>query len=138
MTDGPGDDVDHLGEQDVKQQLDLSCTLVVNTTPGAHLEGMMACILSYRDFIKSNIQQAGGVSGPKFVSWMESATRDPADFPEPWGAKLIRMFDEALIDAVREENLPPAVVVEALDEWAEESKRDVKVFHGVPEGFFDA
>jgi hypothetical protein len=122
-----------VSKHDVKEQLELACTLTVNTTPEAHLAGMMACIVSYRDFIQENIQKAGGVDGPTFVSWMESATRDPEEFPEPWGAGLIRQFDEVLISTTAA-GLQPAVVVEALDEWCEETREEVEAVHGPLEG----
>jgi len=124
-------------KHDVGERLEMSCNLVVNTTPDAHLTGMIATIRSYRDFIKKNVQQAGGVEAPTFVSWMESAERNPEDFPEPWGAKLIKMFDGVLIDAVRDDNIPVAVVVEALDEWTEEASRDIERIHEFEEGYFD-
>jgi hypothetical protein len=120
-------------KHDVKEQLELACTLTVKTTPDAHLAGMMACIVSYRDFIKENIENAGGVDGPTFVSWMESATRDPEEFPEPWGAELIRQFDEVLINTTAT-GLQPAAVVEALDEWCEETRAEVEAVHGPLEG----
>ncbi|OYR76131.1 hypothetical protein DJ71_18565 [Halorubrum sp. E3] len=136
-TDGGSPVAEHDPKQDVKQRLELACNLVVSTNADAHLEGVMALILSYRDFIKRNVRRAGGLDGPRFIQWMESATRDPDDFPAPWGAELIMLFDDVLIDVVREGNTQPGVVVRALDEWAEETAEDVTEIHDLPEDFFD-
>lgn len=124
-------------KENVKKRLRLACNLVVSTNPNAHLVGAMASIHSYRNFIQRNIRRAGGVDGPTFIQWMESATRDPDDFPEPWGAELIMMFDEALIGVVRKDNVPPGTAVEALDEWAEQTTEEAIAIHNLPEDFFD-
>lgn len=122
---------------DIKKQFELACNIFVNTHPDAHLEGMMAVIHSYRDFMKKNVEQAGPLDGSTFVSWMESAERRPEDFPEPWGAALIEYFDSLVIEAVRKENAQPATVVQALDEWANESTAEIERHRDIPEGFFD-
>lgn len=124
-------------KKDVKWRLEFACNLVVSSTPDAHIEGMMASILGYRDFIQQNLRSAGAVDGPTFVTWMESATRNTMDYPEPWGAELIRLFDQVMIDVVRDENMQPGTVAEALDEWAEETAEEVREIHNLPEGYFD-
>lgn len=122
---------------DVMQRFEMAMNMHTGMNPDMHLEGLMATIRSYRDFITENIAGAGGVDGPTFVAWMESATRDPDGFPEPWVANVIETFDAILIDVVRDDNVPPAVAVDALDEWVEQSTEDIKRIHDLPEGFFD-
>jgi hypothetical protein len=123
---------------DLKDQFDLTCHIFVNAHPEAHLEGMMAVIRSYRDFINQNVEQAGPLAPSTFVSWMESAERRPEEYPEPWGAKIVSLFDSLVIKAVREEGVQPATVAQALDEWAEQTSAEVKAVHGLSADFFDA
>lgn len=124
-------------KQDLKDRFEMSCNLLVGVIEDAHLEGMMAVIRSYRDFLKENVERAGPLPPQTFVSWMESAERDPDGFPEPWGAHLVELFDAIVIGAVRDDNVQPATVVAALDEWTEETTADVTQIHDLPEGFFD-
>lgn len=122
---------------DLKTQLEMTMNTFVKTHPESHLEGIMATILSYRDFLKQNVEDASPLKGSKFVSWMESAERDPNSYPEEWGAELIQLFDEIVIDAARDHNMQPSDIVSELDEWAEQTKMEVKRVHGLPDGFFD-
>lgn len=122
---------------DVREQFEISLNVFVGTVPDAHLEGILGTMTSYRNFIQKNLDRAGPIPPQKFVSWMRSADRDPDDFPEPWGASLVELFDGLLISAVEEDNIPPAVVVDALDQWVEESKTEVREIHNLPEDAFD-
>jgi len=122
---------------DLKVQFEMTMNTFVNTHPDSHLEGIMATILSYRDFIKQNVEKASPLKGTRFVSWMKSADRDPESYPEPWGAELVQLFDEIVIEAAQDHNMQPTTIVSQLDEWAEQTKTDVKRVHGLREGFFD-
>jgi len=130
-------DTDATGKFDVIKRFEMTCNIFTGLNKQVHLEGMMAILHSYRDFITRNLRTAGPIDGPTFVRWMESAERNPDDFPEPWAAELIEMFDQILIDVVEDENVSPAVAVDALDEWVEQSTAEVKAVHDLPEGFFD-
>jgi len=122
---------------ELKQKFEMSMDMFVSATPEAHLEGILATLSSYRDFMQKNLQQAGPVDPTTFVRWMESAERNPDDYPEPWGAVLVETFDRRLIEAVRDDNRQPAEVLEALDEWVEDSKAEVREIHDLPEDAFD-
>ena len=100
-------------------------------------EEVFGCAIPYREWMVDNLSSAGQIDPMTFVRWMESAERREEDYPAPRGAQLIEAFDELLIEAVRENNLQPAEAVDALDEWVDESMKEFRAVHDIPEGFFD-
>jgi hypothetical protein len=117
----------------VKREFEGTMNVFVATTPDAHLEGLLGALNAYHAFINRNLQHAGPVAPDTFVRWMESADRNPSDYPEPWACELVEQFDDLLISLVRDENQQPADVVEALGEWVEQSKAEVREMHDLPE-----
>jgi len=118
------------------QQFELRMNMFVQVNPHAHLEGILGSLAAYRNWLQENIKQAGPIGGAKFAAWMESATRRPSDFPEAWGADLIELFDEIIIDSIKTENMQPGVVVETLDSWLEYCKKRVRKLYDLPETTF--
>jgi hypothetical protein len=121
----------------LKLRFEAACD-VLATTKDMKVEEVMGCVPPYRDWIQDNLAQAGGQIDPRtFVGWMESAERDPANYPAPRGAQLIEAFDEALIRGVEDDGLQPATVVAVLDEWVQESKREMVEKYDLPADFFE-
>jgi len=124
-------------EHPATQQFETMMNLFVATHPDAHLEGMLGTLNAYHDWMKRNLRTAGPVAPDTFVRWMQSAERQPSQYPEAWGAELVQQFDQLLIDLVSGENQQPGEVVDALGEWVEFSKAEVREMHDLPEGSFD-
>jgi hypothetical protein len=125
-------------KRDLKRRFELTCNIFTDLIENPDLVKMMATTHSYSGFIKQNLEQAGPIDGPTFANWMESAERHPEEFPEPWVADLLEMFDELLVNAATEENIQPPIIADALHEWAKESQEEAEQIHDLPEGFFDA
>ena len=123
-------------ELQLKRQLEMACDVIASTHEDVDLFLMVATLSSYRGWIVENVHGSGPVTPQTFVGWMESATREASDYPEPWAGKAIELFDQILIDAVREDNMQPATVADVLDEWVEESKAEIRELHDLPEGVF--
>jgi hypothetical protein len=124
-------------QQTVVRMFDLSLTMFANTTPDAHLEGIVATMMSYRDFIEEYLETSESVSGEALADWIRDADRDKGSFPEPWGAELVTLFDRVLIKAVEEERVDPEVASQAFSYWVDESVAEITEKHDLPEGFFD-
>ncbi len=121
----------------LKLRFEAACDVMV-TTEQMVAEEVFACIEAYLDWMQTNLAQDGGQTDPqRFVAWMETADRNPANYPAPRAAHLVEHLDEALIHGVEDDGLQPAVVVEVLDEWVEDSKQEFIERHNVSGDFFE-
>lgn len=133
----PSEQPGHGVEYDLQTQFEMAMNVFVNSHPESHIEGIMGTLTAYRDFIRNNVRKAGPLSGSQFASWMESAERDPENFPEPWGAELVEVLDGLIVTAAREYQIQPAIIVDELNDWVERTKTELQEIHGLQEGAFD-
>lgn len=118
-------------------KFEMATNIFVKTTPRAHTEGILATSAQYRDHYRDVLRQSAPTDPAEFVASIEAAERDPDQFPEPWGATFVELLDGLVTSAIVEENLQPATVIDALDEWVERSHEDAKERHDLPDGFFE-
>lgn len=119
----------------LKLRFETACDFVA-TVEGMRAEEIFGTIIPYHTWLSDNLASTGPVNPRRFVAWMESADRQAMDIPER-GIVLFELLDETVIEAVRDENMQPAEVVEIFGEWVEESKRELIEVHGAPEDFFE-
>lgn len=133
MTEG----AEETAKRDLLEQFEMAVNLFVKTTPQAHIEGILATSAQYRDHYRDVLRQSAPVDPAEFVASIEAAERDPDQFPEPWGATFVELLDGLVTSAIMEENLQPATVIDALDEWVERSHEEAKDAYDLPDGFFE-
>lgn len=136
MTDSDSaDSVPH--SVDVKHRLEMASNIYANTRPQVTVEGMHAILMTIRDRLVAERSTLPEVTPQKFAAWVEDHDADPDQLPEAWGAEYIDLVTGILAKLVREENIQPVVVVDALDEYVDETTEQIKEVYGIEEGFFD-
>jgi len=99
-------------------------------------QGCLAVILTYRDFLNSNIKEKK-VSRMGFATWLESIDRNIEEFEHGWEADLTHALDQITIKALTTENLPPKQVADKYESWLEETLEEVKEVHDLEDDYFD-
>lgn len=123
---------------DVKRRLEMASNLYTNTTPEASVEGMHAILMAIRDELVDAKQNSSQAPPQAFAAFVGEMNADPEALPAAWGAEYIDLITDIIESLIREDNMQPSVVVDAVDEYVEETTEEIREMYDVEEGFFDA
>lgn len=122
---------------DVKRRVEGASNLFANSTPDAHVEGMHATLMVVRDHLVEVRRNSDRLPPQKFAAFVEDMDADPDAMPAAWGADYIELITGIIETLVREDNMQPAVVIDAFDEYVEETTDELREITTSGKGFFD-